>query len=179
MASNKTAFMRWPVRARMGNRFPPCRSRLRSSPTCHGLPTTGGPRRFLYAGQGNQDHIRTAIQLLSGEVPKEMVYAHLGWQKIMASGFISMAVAASARNGLIRDLSVRLRRRSDERLYFAGAPHRRPVEKGPPGFVTVFGTGAGEDHVPLIAATYRAPLGEIVPIDFSTLLAGLYWDAED
>ncbi len=40
-----------------------------------------GPEAVVFAGQGNKDHARAAIQLLSGEVPTEQVYTHLGWRK--------------------------------------------------------------------------------------------------
>jgi hypothetical protein len=37
---------------------------------------------FVFAGQSIRDHLRAAIQALSGEVNKRNVYGHLGWRKI-------------------------------------------------------------------------------------------------
>src|SRR5690606_40074516 len=41
-----------------------------------------GNRAVVYAGQGAKDHMRAAIQLLSGDVPRRTVFEHLGWRKI-------------------------------------------------------------------------------------------------
>ena len=41
-----------------------------------------GTRAVVYAGQGTKDHLRAALQLLSGDVPRRTVYAHLGWRKV-------------------------------------------------------------------------------------------------
>jgi hypothetical protein len=41
-----------------------------------------GTRAVVYAGQGTRDHLRTAIQLLSGDVPCRTIYGHLGWREI-------------------------------------------------------------------------------------------------
>jgi hypothetical protein len=41
-----------------------------------------GNRPVVYAGQGNRDHLRVAIQILSGDVPERTVYAHLGWREV-------------------------------------------------------------------------------------------------
>ena len=179
MASKRPAFLRLPVRARMGNRFPPCRSRLPSLPGCHGLPTTGGLRRSIYAGQGTQDHIRTAIQLLSGEVPKEIVYAHLGWKKINGEWIYLHGGGGIGRNGLIRDLSVSLGDGRMKDYILPEPPTGDQLKRALRASLRLLELAPVRITFPLIAATYRAPLGEIVPIDFSTLLGGLYWDPED
>lgn len=41
-----------------------------------------GPAAILAAGQGNKDHLRAAIQWLSGEVPERRIYKHIGWREI-------------------------------------------------------------------------------------------------
>lgn len=41
-----------------------------------------GANAVIYPGLGTRDHARTAIQLLSGEVPERVVYTHLGWRQI-------------------------------------------------------------------------------------------------
>lgn len=41
-----------------------------------------GTRAVVFAGQGVKDHLRTAIQLLSGDVPRRITYTHLGWRQI-------------------------------------------------------------------------------------------------
>ena len=41
-----------------------------------------GSAPVVFAGQGKRDHLRVAIQMLSGAVPRHTVYGHLGWRKI-------------------------------------------------------------------------------------------------
>src|SRR5262245_17315383 len=41
-----------------------------------------GTKAVVHAGAGTADHLRCAIQLLSGDVPTRTVYEHLGWRKI-------------------------------------------------------------------------------------------------
>jgi hypothetical protein len=44
--------------------------------------TRGGPRAIVFAGQGNRDYLRCAVQVLSGEAPARVVYTHTGWPQI-------------------------------------------------------------------------------------------------
>jgi hypothetical protein len=41
-----------------------------------------GASAILAPGLGLKDHARAAIQMLSGEVPRRHVYAHVGWRRI-------------------------------------------------------------------------------------------------
>src|SRR5262249_19787874 len=41
-----------------------------------------GTRAVVYAGMGTKDHLRVALQLLSGEVPRRTVFRHIGWRQI-------------------------------------------------------------------------------------------------
>ncbi len=40
-----------------------------------------GAGAILYPGFGTKDHARCAIQMLSGDIPRRTVYAHLGWRE--------------------------------------------------------------------------------------------------
>jgi hypothetical protein len=55
VAAEKFGWMRWPVEV-------------------------WGPRAVVYAGAGIADHLRAAVQLLSGDVPTRITYAHTGWR---------------------------------------------------------------------------------------------------
>lgn len=62
-----------------------------------------GTRAVVNAGQGSKDHLRAAIQTLSGDVPRLTTYTHLGWREIdgrmvylHAGGVISAPVAPNA-----------------------------------------------------------------------------------
>lgn len=41
-----------------------------------------GTQAVVYAGQGTKDHLRAAIQMLSGDVPRRTTYTHLGWREV-------------------------------------------------------------------------------------------------
>jgi hypothetical protein len=41
-----------------------------------------GAEAVVYAGMGLRDHTRAAIQLLSGHVPVQHVYTHIGWRRV-------------------------------------------------------------------------------------------------
>lgn len=41
-----------------------------------------GTGAVVLAGQGTKDHLRAALQLLSGDVPRTTTYAHTGWREI-------------------------------------------------------------------------------------------------
>ena len=41
-----------------------------------------GPGAIVFPGFGTKDHARAAIQLLSGEFRRRVVFMHLGWQKV-------------------------------------------------------------------------------------------------
>ena len=41
-----------------------------------------GSRAVVYAGQGTKDHLRAALQMLSGDVPHHTTYTHVGWREV-------------------------------------------------------------------------------------------------
>src|SRR5262249_24897549 len=41
-----------------------------------------GVRAVVLAGAGTADHLRAALQLLSGDVPRRVVFGHTGWRQI-------------------------------------------------------------------------------------------------
>lgn len=41
-----------------------------------------GTQAVVYAGQGTKDHLRTAIQMFSGDAPRRTTFTHLGWREI-------------------------------------------------------------------------------------------------
>ena len=62
-----------------------------------------GSRAVVYAGQGAKDHLRAALQILSGNVPRRTTYTHLGWREIggrmvylHAGGVLGVPVAPNA-----------------------------------------------------------------------------------
>jgi hypothetical protein len=122
----------------------------------------------ICAGQGTRDHLRTAIELLSPDRTRRTIYAHTGWRKIGDAWFYLHAGGAIGSNGPAADIAVSLPAPlagfnlpdppTGPTLVDGVRASMRLLELGPPRVV-----------YPLLAATYRAVLGET---DHSLHLAG-------
>lgn len=127
-----------------------------------------GTRAVIYAGMGTKDHLRVALQLLSGDVPRRTIYRHTGWRKIGECWFYLHAAGGIGSDGLNSDISVTL----PEPL--AGFRLPTPLEgmdladavRASLGLLQI---GPDRTTFPLLAAVYRAVLGST---DFSPYLAG-------
>lgn len=131
-----------------------------------------GTRAIIYAGQAIKDHLRVAILSLSGEVARRTIYAHFGWRKI--SDKWVFLHASGAIGALGSDSTVHIAH-TDGKLSSYSLPD-------PPEGVELIGAinaslsmlelAPDKISVPLLAAIYRAPLGESSPSDFSLFLSG-------
>ena len=125
-----------------------------------------GPQAIIYPGQ--QQHARAAIQWLSGHIPQERVFTHLGWRKhgphwvyLHAGGALSAGGPASGLQVQVPTAlqTYQLRSLNDpEELMRAVRASLRFLSVAP-------------DRIsfPLLAAVYRAPFGKV---DFSVFLSG-------
>ena len=131
--------------------------------------TCWGSEAIVYAGQGTKDHLKVALQLLSGNTACRTTYGHTGWRKIDGAWFYLFANGAIGPNGLVDGISVEL---PDVLQHFVlAAP--------PAGDALVVAVRASlnltndlaPDRVilPLLAAVYRAVLPDAM---FSVFLAG-------
>jgi hypothetical protein len=111
------------------------------------------------AGQGAKDHLRAALQELSGQVPRRVVYQHLGWRKIGGVWVFLHAGGCIAPPG--RDVSVS--------VSVGGALSRFVLPPPPTGAALVAAVKADLELLdaaptrltyPVMGATYRAPLGD-------------------
>jgi len=67
-----------------------------------------GAAAFLYPGFGVRDHARAAIQQLSGQVTRRIVYTHTGW-RLLKSGWVYLhAAGALGADGPLSDVEVQL-----------------------------------------------------------------------
>ena len=124
----------------------------------------------IEAGQSNRDHLRAAIQTLSGEVPRRTVFAHTGWRQLEGGWHYLHAHGGLGPDGGRDDIEVD-----------AGAGHMRHYAL--PAAGTVDDIRASLDLLAispdrpdigatLLAAIFRAPLAACVPIDVSLFLGG-------
>ena len=102
--------------------------RARVGRTLHGMSWVTeewGTAPVIFAGQGKKDHLRAAIQMLSGAVPRRTVYGHLGWRRIGDRwAFLHSGGAIGARWG---DRRHRGRHREPTASSLISCPHR-PVQ---------------------------------------------------
>ncbi len=129
-----------------------------------------GNRPIIYAGMGTKDHLRAAIQLLSGEVPRRTVYLHTGWRKINNQWFYLHGGGAIGADGSAEDVCVSL---DDLPGFVLPTPPDKAVIKGDvEAALGLLDLAPLEIMVPLLAGVFRSPLGEAVSNNFSIFLAG-------
>ena len=131
-----------------------------------------GTAPVILAGQGKKDHLRAAIQMLSGRVPRHTVYGHLGWRKISDEWAFLHNDGAIGSDGGRNDVEI-------ETDTDGFQPYRLPEPGADPDVVAAVRASLdlldlGPDLItaPLLGAVYRAPLGEAAVIDFSIHITG-------
>jgi hypothetical protein len=127
-----------------------------------------GAHAIIFAGPGNRDHARTAIQFFSTKIRRQVVYGHTGWKQVNGRWCFLHANGAIDENGAAEGISVRL---PDPLQGFVLPP--------PPGGgklnVMIRGTlgllNLGHKNIMyvLLAAIFRVPLGQT---DFTIHLEG-------
>jgi hypothetical protein len=125
-----------------------------------------GPQAIVYPGQ--QQHARAAIQWLSGPIPQERIFAHLGWRKQGRHWVYLHAGGALSGDGPLPGVQVQLPAalQSYHLLPSDQAGERVSAVRSSLQFLSL-----APDRItfPLLAAVYRAPLGRV---DFSLFLTG-------
>lgn len=138
-----------------------------------------GTRAVVYAGQGTKDHLRTAVQMISGDVPRRTTYTHLGWREIdgrmlfLHAGGVIAATAGSARGApaapnapLFASVEAPP---GMENFVLPEPPSGRELKEAVRASLGVLDLAPDDVTAPLLGMTYRAPLGGV---DFGGHLAG-------
>lgn len=127
-----------------------------------------GTQAVVNAGVGTKDHLRVAVQLLSGDVPQRTVYGHTGWRKIDDRWAYLHASGAIVAEGVDSTILVSL----------SGGLAKYNLPAPPSGISLIDAVKASlrllklaPDKLmfPLLSATYRSVLGGS---DFSLFLVG-------
>lgn len=133
-----------------------------------------GARAVVFAGNGVKDHLRTAIQLLSlqtGDIPRRTIYGHIGWRQIDGQWVYLHAGGAINDKGATDSIEV------DAGQHLAGfillqPPEKEELREAIRASLKILNLTKPETAYTLLSAIYRAPLGEVLPIDFSVFIAG-------
>lgn len=138
------------------------------------IPFHWGTLAIVFAGQGTKDHLRVAIQLLSGTVPQHTHYTHLGWIKI-GEKWVYLHSEGFIGEGESKITTSEPERRPTERLSSYSLPEpptgdelKDAVQRS----LSFLKLAPLRITAPMLAAVYHAPLGECYEIDFSIFLSG-------
>jgi hypothetical protein len=127
-----------------------------------------GARAVLYAGAGTRDHVRTALQLLSGDLPIRVVFTHTGWRQFEDAWHFLHAAGALGSNGPAANVLVDL---PEALSSFALPPPPVGQQSADALLASLRLLALAPDRItfPLLAAVYRAALDAC---DFTVYLAG-------
>ena len=131
-----------------------------------------GTRAVLFAGQGTKDHVRTALQLLSGKPHERTVYGHLGWRKLSGEWNYLHAGGAIGAGGPVPGVDVELGGGRLRDFALPNPPEGEGLRKAVRTSLALLKVAPLRVSVPLLAAVYRAPLGGALAVDFSLHVAG-------
>jgi hypothetical protein len=127
-----------------------------------------GTRAVVLAGAATGDHLRCALQLLSGDVPRRTVYTHTGWRDVDGRWVYLHAGGAIGGDGPAPDIAVSL----PEALtgyVLPDPPSGAGLAEAVRASLRILDLAPDRIMVPLLGAAYRAVLG---PADCSLHLAG-------
>jgi hypothetical protein len=143
VAADQFAWMRWPVEV-------------------------WGTRAVVLAGASTADHVRVALQLLSGEVPRRTIYGHTGWREIDGSWLYLHGGGAVGTVGTVAGIDVSL---PDALANFVlpEPPEGAALAAAVRASLSLLDLAPDRVTVPLLGAAYRAALG---PCDCALHLSG-------
>jgi hypothetical protein len=136
------------------------------------VPEQLGASAIVYPGHGAKDHTRAATQMLSGEIPVRHVYTHTGWREIDGEWVYLSAGGPIGSFGSLTEIEVSL---GEGRLGDYSLPEppegdelRRAIRTS----LRFLELAPLRVTVPLLAAIFRAILGEMLSVDLSVFVAG-------
>ncbi len=129
-----------------------------------------GASFIVRAGQGNRDHCRAAIQNLSGQPEREVLYTHTGWRKLPGVGWVYLTGSgALGANGFVEGVKTDLGQLS--RFALPAPPTGAELAALVKEILDYFKT-APCGLSTTILLPFRAALNEAEPSDFSGYLSG-------
>jgi hypothetical protein len=131
-----------------------------------------GASAFVYPGFGHKEHAAVAIQSLSGEITERRYFAHTGWRKIEGEWAYLHAGGAIGPKGPLTGVEVAM---GDGRLgdcLLPEPPENTALVEAVRASLRFLDLAPPEVAYPLLAAVYRAALGEASPVDLSLHLVG-------
>lgn len=160
------------LRAQLGERT--CQFTVPAAvfPSLRWVTTHLGARAIVLPGPGVRDHTRAAIQALSTHIMEQHRYVHLGWRRIDGTWLYLVAGGAIGAHGWVTTVDVRLAERPLQAYCLPAPPTGTACQEAVQASLGLATLAPTALMVPLLGAAYRAPLGVLVPNDFSLFLSG-------
>ena len=127
-----------------------------------------GARAVVNAGNGTKDHLRAALQTVSGAPPRRVVYAHVGWRQLEAGWLYLHTGGAIGAEGPVPGVEVDPGGKL-QGFALPDPPEGEALRGAIRASMEVLEVAPDAVTVPLFLACYRAPLG---PSPFGLHLAG-------
>jgi hypothetical protein len=131
-----------------------------------------GTAPVIFAGQGTKDHLRAAIQMLSGAVPRHTVYRHFGWRRVEDRWVFLHSGGAIGPDGVLDRIEVDAGTDGLLGYQLPSPPGASELATAVRASLALLDLGPDTLTGPVLGAVYRAPLGEPNPVDFSLHLTG-------
>lgn len=130
-----------------------------------------GTRALVLPGQNTKDHLRAAIQILSGNVPRRTIYTHIGWRQVDGQWVYLHGGGAIGADGPVDGIAVELEEALRDYV-LPDPPSGDELRQAVKASLFLLDLAPERITAPLLGATYLAPLGEAVTLDLSVFLAG-------
>ena len=127
-----------------------------------------GAGAVVFAGNGIKDHLRAALQVLSGSPARRVIYAHTGWRKIEDRWCYLNAGGAIGAEGPVPGIEVDPGGKL-QGFALPDPPKGEALREAIRASMGLLSVAPDEVTVPLFLACYRAPLG---PSPFGIHIAG-------
>lgn len=154
-----------------GHELPPARVAAKDFASLSWVPVSWGLAANVEPGTGCKDRVRHAVQSLAHGVKREVIYEHLGWRKIGGEYLYLHAGGAIGANGPAEGISVDPSRALRDYV-LPDPPQGEDLAAAVRASLDLLNVGPAHITFPLLAADYRAPLAEALPVDLSLFLAG-------
>jgi hypothetical protein len=131
----------------------------------------GGAAATISAGHGIKDHLRAAIQFVSIPIPTWTVYSHLGWRNVDKE-WLYLHAGGAIGESVMATLGVRVNVNDLASYSLPKPPANNKLKSAIRASLSILDVAPAPIAYALLAATYRAPLSEALPCDFSVFFVG-------
>jgi hypothetical protein len=131
-----------------------------------------GAQAVIYPNYTVKNHLSVAIKLLSGDIPTETKYTHLGWRKENGKLIFLQSEGAIGASGFISNINVETEGTRLKDYALGEPPTGNGLMEAVKASLSLLKLAPEKIMTPLLSALFRAPLAEFLPVDFSIFIVG-------